>query len=225
MALQVETLFRHDARGRMTTINESNGASGPRIFIGRTSEGNVVRFRDDMPDDLVDTLRRLVVNAPPLREPLQPLGALDRVRAALRAQSPVQREWVGPAWWVPENVTNTSGVDTVILRDPAALMLHFSGWAADLSTVAPCAAVLERGQAVAVCCSVRTSPHACEAGVETLASHRGRGLAGAVVAAWASEVRRTGRLPLYSTSWDNVASQAVARRLGLRFYGVDLHLT
>ena len=40
-----------------------------------------------------------------------------------------------------------------------------------------------------------------------------------------AEVRRRGLLPLYSTSWDNVASQGVARRLQLPLVGVDFHLT
>ncbi|MDQ3856704.1 MAG: GNAT family N-acetyltransferase, partial [Chloroflexota bacterium] len=34
----------------------------------------------------------------------------------------------------------------------------------------------------------------------------------------------TGKVPLYSTSWDNSASQAVARKLGLVQYATDLSL-
>jgi hypothetical protein len=33
-----------------------------------------------------------------------------------------------------------------------------------------------------------------------------------------------GQVPLYSTSWENLASQGVARRLGLQLYGVDLSI-
>ena len=75
------------------------------------------------------------------------------------------------------------------------------------------------------CCSVRISPQADEAGVETLEDYRGRGYATNVVAGWAIAVRELGRIPLYSTSWDNVVSQSVAKKLGLILYGVDLHFT
>ncbi len=62
------------------------------------------------------------------------------------------------------------------------------------------------------------------AGIETLEAYRGRGYATAVVAGWAYAIRATDRIPLYSTSWDNLASQAVAHRLGLVQYGTDLSL-
>jgi predicted GNAT family acetyltransferase len=60
--------------------------------------------------------------------------------------------------------------------------------------------------------------------VETLAAWRQRGYGAATVAAWAAAVRRQGRLPLYSTSWDNLASQGLARNLGFVPYGEDFSL-
>jgi RimJ/RimL family protein N-acetyltransferase len=81
------------------------------------------------------------------------------------------------------------------------------------------------GQAVAACGSVRITPQAYEAGVETAAPFRGRGYGSAVVAAWATAVRALGVEPLYSTTWKNTASRAVARALRLVAVGCDLHIT
>ncbi len=60
--------------------------------------------------------------------------------------------------------------------------------------------------------------------LETFEEYRGRGYVPAVVAEWARAVRATGRIPLYGTSWDNLASRAVARKLGLIQYGVGLSI-
>jgi predicted GNAT family acetyltransferase len=76
-------------------------------------------------------------------------------------------------------------------------------------------AIVVDGNPVSVCFSARSSPVACEAGVETAAQFRGRGYAGVVTAAWARAIRASGRTPFYSTSWTNGASLANARKLGL----------
>jgi RimJ/RimL family protein N-acetyltransferase len=112
--------------------------------------------------------------------------------------------------------------------DPANAHLlkpHFAWLAEELPFRLPCAAILHNGAAVSVCCSSRNGPDAAEAGLETVEAFRGRGFAPAVVASWGYAVRESGRTPLYSTSWDNLASQAVARKLGLALYGVDMSIT
>lgn len=225
MTIQAETLFRHDPAGRLTTVNEPDGGPAPRLFLGRTTAGNVWRLRHDLPPTLAAELAGVLANEPPLGDPRQPAVTYERLGAALEAVAPVERVWDGPAWWIPEDVDLRYDITTETVVAAALLRGEFPGWARDLAAASPCVAVVVDGAAVAVCCSARTSPRASEAGVETLERYRGRGYASAVVAAWAAEVRRAGRLPLYSTSWDNVASQAVARRLGLRLYGIDLHIT
>src|SRR6266851_4539878 len=54
-----------------------------------------------------------------------------------------------------------------------------------------------------------------------LLERNGRGFAPRVTSAWAAAIRSSGRIPLYSTSWTNSASRAVARKLGLVQYAVD----
>ena len=99
-------------------------------------------------------------------------------------------------------------------------------WLADELTVRnPVMAVIVDGATVSISFSARSTPAASEAGVETLPEHRGRRYAGAVTVAWAAEVQRQGRIPLYSTSWTNHASRRVAARLGLIQYATDFHIT
>lgn len=110
--------------------------------------------------------------------------------------------------------------------DNASLLSpYLEDWRADVSAGVPMTAALEGGRAVAVCCSVRVTPQAHEAGVETHPDFRRRGHAARAVSAWARAVREIDRMPLYSTSWDNAASRALAGKLGLIRYGGDLHIT
>lgn len=61
--------------------------------------------------------------------------------------------------------------------------------------------------------------------MDTVSSHRGKGYALKAVAAWAIAVRAEGRIPFYSTSWDNQSSQRVAEKLGLIPFAVEFTLT
>jgi RimJ/RimL family protein N-acetyltransferase len=60
--------------------------------------------------------------------------------------------------------------------------------------------------------------------VETAEAYRGRGYARKATAVWASALRRDGMLPLYSTSWDNIASQRVAASLGAVRYATNFNI-
>jgi len=81
------------------------------------------------------------------------------------------------------------------------------------------------GHAVSIGTSVRLTRVAHQDGVDTCRAYRGRGFAPRVVTAWAQAVRDIGRIPLYSTSWQNEASRAVARKLHLICFGSDVHIT
>lgn len=115
----------------------------------------------------------------------------------------------------------------VRLIDPASAPLldaHFPYTRSVLAARSPVAGVVVDGSVVAACFSARRRPEAHEAGVATEDAWRGRGFASAVVACWRDAVTAMGAQPLYSTSWDNLASRAVARRLGLAVYADTLSL-
>jgi GNAT superfamily N-acetyltransferase len=88
-------------------------------------------------------------------------------------------------------------------------------WRPDVAAGLPMFAATQGGRAVSICATVKATSVAHAAGVETLPAYRGQGLAAHAVAAWGHAVQALGATPFYGTSFDNLASQAVARRLGL----------
>lgn len=70
-----------------------------------------------------------------------------------------------------------------------------------------------------ICFTPVASSYAAEAGVWTHPDARRRGWASLVTAAWAEVARHRFETLFYSTRSDNVASQSVARKLGLRPIG------
>jgi RimJ/RimL family protein N-acetyltransferase len=118
----------------------------------------------------------------------------------------------------------TSDAILVCTENQGLLDAELRDWLPEVAVRHPCFVIAREGRAVAICCSSRRTSRVAEAGVETIPAYRGQGFGAAVVAAWAAEIRALGLLPLYSTSWDNEASQGVARRLGMIRYGIDVSL-
>jgi hypothetical protein len=224
MLLHVEALFTHDENGDLVAVNEPGGGVAPRFFIGVTREGTVRRFRYDMPGDLRRDVEAECDRLPPDRSARAAAAVQLRLEAVLARSGPVERSWAGPAYCFPEEIS-PPGAIRVTRRNADVLEPLLQAWLPDVAHSQPMLAVVVSGRAVAVCASVRRSASAHEAGVETASNHRRRGYAARAVSAWAAAVRDIGRVPLYSTSWQNEASIAVARKLRLLNFGNDLHIT
>ena len=80
----------------------------------------------------------------------------------------------------------------------------------------PVFGIADGGRTVCACSSVRENEKCAEAYVWTEPRYRRRGYARQAVLAWAHELQQRGKLPFYSHEVGNLASQAVARSLGLR---------
>ena len=225
MRAHIAALFTHDDRGRMTYVNEPSGQRAPRFFLGRTLQGVEWRVRDDVDDpQLLQDLRAAVErNAAPAELALQPELSSPFEEILSRA-APIERIDAGPAFVFPERLPPSTRAVLVTGANAEVLQPYLAPWIPDITQSEPLFAMLHEGAAVAVCASVRRTPAAHEAGVETVPEFRGRGFAGDVVAAWARAVHDLGVVPMYSTSWSNGASRAVARKLRLRLFGSDLHL-
>ena len=225
ITLQINTLFHTDTAGRLLSVNEFGEPPAPRFFLGRTKQGNIWRFRHDLPAALVAELDALCRAEPIAQDLTSPPQQYAAIKALLQTYAPLQNEYRGPCWWIPEG--NQPQANVVLIDQTNFQLLETTfPWVQreEAYATGPVATTLDQGQGVAICFCSRYPGEATEAGVETRPAFRGKGYATAAVIAWAAAVRQRGVLPLYSTSWDNLASQAIARKLGLVFYGEDWSL-
>jgi hypothetical protein len=225
MQLHLEALFTHDAAGDLVQVNEPRGAPAPRFFLGRTPHGPMLRYRHDVDRAIRQVLEAAVQddirNMPAFDVPLDP----SRYADILDRSAPVKRVETGPAFSFPPALPGGPEITRITASNTQILHAHLPEWIPDVPFWQPMVALTVDGHAVSLCCSVRLTNRAHEAGVGTAPDYRGRGYAARVVAAWARAVRAENRVPLYSTSWTNEASRAVARKLRLILFGNDMHLT
>lgn len=227
LEIQINTLFLVDPAGRLQSINEPGTPLAPRFFLGRTSTEKLWRARHDLPVELLEQLNSLCRSVPQRALLASQPEQYQAIRALLVAHAPRVSEYRGPAYWlptirqVPPQVTLLSNTQADCVRDTFPWLVSWL----DTPANGPVAAVVEQGQAVSVCFCSRLTQRAAEAGVNTLEAFRGKGYASAAVAAWAAAIQHSQRIALYSTSWDNQASQGVAKKLGAVIYAEDWSIT
>jgi RimJ/RimL family protein N-acetyltransferase len=220
----VGALFTQDDAGRLIRVNEPGGQPAPRFFLGQTTEGSEWWFRADLTEDTIQSLEAACAAVPDL---LTAEPSRDRVapfRAILERSAQIEAAWAGPAFHFPDLPAVSSSSVRITRANADLLKPYLESWSDDVSRGQTLYAVVIDGKAVSVCASVRESA-AHEAGVETAPAFRGNGYAGQAVHAWAAAVRRMNKVPLYSTSWTNTGSLAVARKLNLVQFAGDLHFS
>jgi len=228
MNIHVRALFTHDTGSRLLFVNEPDNAvtPAPRLFLGRTRAGSVWRFHADLPDKLCEELNVLCAGEPPVNAEFnEPPRHLETFVRLLEQHAPVQNVSNGLAYQFIKYELPSNRLMAVTEDNPEILQGGFEKLIEELPVWQPFVVLVKENRAVSVCRSIRLTSEAHEAGVETLPEFRGNGYAEQVVCEWARLVRKTGAIPLYSTSWENHASQAVARKLGLKCYGVNFSVT
>jgi hypothetical protein len=222
MTLHIDTSFTFDARGRMLLTNEPGPAArkpAPRVVLGRTPAGKLLRLGADVSDDVAQHVAQIVASLPPLTDLDGPPPAVPALRAALGLPAPGIGEYGGPAYHFPAAIPRLA--DAIqITRANVELAADTYPWLlTSLEEWWPCFGVVRDSAVVSVCFSSRLGDEAAAAGVDTRPEFRQRGFAAAATAGWGAAIRAQGREPFYSTGWDNLGSQAVARRVGLIAHG------
>src|SRR6185312_3450980 len=230
MELQVRNLYELDAFGRIVRPNTGAEPPIPRpvspFFMGRTHAGNVVLLHQDLPAKVAAELRTLAAAEPIAHHFESAPRQLFPLLHALRRHTSTTEIHRGPAFTFPEELPAAPGdVRRLTRNDIHLLHPELAEWAVDFPNCEPAFAAFVDGVAVAICACARSARGGAEAGVETAASFRGMGLAPAATIAWAHAIRESGRVPFYSTSWENAASRAVARKLYLVLFGEDIHVS
>jgi RimJ/RimL family protein N-acetyltransferase len=132
----------------------------------------------------------------------------------------------GPNYVFPADLPPARAALRVIVsdetgRDRAARVDRPGNWEPDewaeltAGDLGPWAMALDGNSPVSITFTPASTATSAEAGAWTRPDHRGNGLAVAVTGAWWQLERRAKTVIYYSTASDNVASQAVARKLGL----------
>ena len=228
MDLHVRCLYTHDGQDRTVAVNEPDNTSitAARFHLGRTSRGNIWRFHRDVPALLADRIEELCEREPALNDDRErpPLHAADYLEL-IESNFQVFNVSAGPLYhWAKSPAIFDRNVCRINEKNSGFVKGAFEEMSSEVATWQPFVALLEDERAVSVCRSARITEAAHEAGVETLPEFRGRGYAAKVTDAWARDVLALGGIPLYSTSWENNASQAVARKLNLEFVGSDYEI-
>lgn len=220
LQIQARTLFVHNDRDRIVVTNEPNGRAAPRVFIGRSAGGDVVRFRADVPTALKAELTELAGYLPPYRhEPSS--GEYNAILEALERYRAVEASFEGPAFRFPEEIESHPGDLLRITPENVAILPERFDLTDEIEGRQPCFGIVADGEVRALSYTSRLGEGSAEAGANTDEGYRRRGYAAALVAAWATETRALGRTPLYSTWWANTASRALAAKLGLIPYATD----
>ena len=214
-------LFDLDANGDLLAINEAEPEEpAPRLFVARGRSQIRAWFGRHVSGAVRAGCGSAVADLPAWDGRAPNPDLYEPIRRLLAGDAAVERVTAGPAFHFGQPVDSPAGLDVRVIDEASAPLLeaHFPYTRSHLALRSPVVGAVVDGCVVAACYSARKRPFAAEAGVDTIEPYRGRGLGPAVVARWARAAADSGMQPLYSTSWDNAASLAVARKLRLMAY-------
>jgi GNAT superfamily N-acetyltransferase len=212
----VETKFRADERRRLK-------GDAPHLYIFRTPELVICRCHADLADEIATTVEELSVR--PRDRPREWAREYAHYLEALSSVGPLLSMRAGQLYSFPDLLAFEGTCITIVESNADLLRGGLDEWLPDVAVGLPMTAIVADGRAVSICTSVIAAKTVHEAGVETLPDYRRRGFGVQTVASWARAVQASGATPFYATTFDNVASQRLAARLGLSLVGAEFSLT
>src|SRR5690348_5876285 len=154
MALRADTLFTYDERGRMALSNEPCEIArrpAPRLFIGRTATGSILRMGADVPESLAERIAAVVSAEDQAVDVRVTPEHLAGMRMLLEQDGPVTEESSGPAYRFPDLIGSDGDVARLTEENRALAGQTFPWLEREWADWQPCFVKVEDGAAVAAC--------------------------------------------------------------------------
>jgi RimJ/RimL family protein N-acetyltransferase/SAM-dependent methyltransferase len=214
----------------LLALRERKVGLPPQPWVGVTREGWLGPLDGTVSDSARAEARALLDTVPPSMDDRRP-AVVEAVASLLEHE--LGELWFvgGPVWVIPPDlshstpdgvtiVTSADGPRTAELTDRRPLSWEPDEWMQLLrGELGPWAMAVIDDRVVSICHTPAMSDEAAECGTWTNPEYRGRGISPATVSAWVALVARPGRPLFYTTNDENVRSQRVASKLGLRLIG------
>jgi hypothetical protein len=127
MSIRADTLFVSDPRGRIVQTNEVDGEPAPRLFLGQTQGGYVMRAGIALPDALSHVLAYLLEGLPSEDDLTIPAAVRAAVREVLARHAPIAAEGGGPAYCFQGSLAARNEVIEITPADSDVLRETFPG--------------------------------------------------------------------------------------------------
>ncbi|MDF8357599.1 GNAT family N-acetyltransferase [Ensifer adhaerens] len=230
-----QTSFHLNGSGRIERENDPDHSAGPRFWFAGCEDGNVFAVGSHVPDDLASRLHDLAVTEPPFLYPGIPRHLIGYL--AVFANEPPVRHSQEVIYELPHSLAIGDGALLIgsdseegrelmqsWTRDGPPQGLVELGFREEADFWAPWCVANVDGEIASIAFAARLTESGAELGLVTARSFRGRGLAAAATAGWSRLPSLSSRTLFYSTSRENLSSQRVAARLGLRLRGVSFRI-
>ena len=236
-SIYVTTWYVLTDSGQILHGTDKKESPGPKFLLIGSETGNLAVFRHDVGEPTRRLMEAITLDEPPWTDPDSPPIHCDEYVHFLAREGTVTEFGTGGRllYAFPEvlNAPQEASLvdsDTPEGRDFLANLPpgnQFDGWRHPVPghIDAPWCMTIHEGAIASIVETVRIGNGGAECGVTTAPSLRSRGFASAAVAGWASLPSLQGRSLFYCTNRQNVSSQRVAQRLGLKFIGSIFTIT
>jgi len=234
LAIEAATIYVLTDSGRILHRSSPDRKEGPRFRLASCASGHVVLIRHDVAEATARAIEGLVAREPALWRPDSAPAHLNEYRRLL-GEAPFDGSDAELIWTFPDRLDYDHSAELVRSDTPEGdrmlARLTERGMPEPLSEMgfvdvgefwAPWCVALQGDEIASLAFTVGMGPASAEVGVNTVPAFRGRGLAAAATAGWASLPANSGRVLFYGASRTNVSSQRVTQRLGLRLIGTSL---